>query len=222
MEKQGQYPLDHDGYINTMLGDKLRIREFYEYLPKATTRGEVNNLIARIKRLGVNLPIQGGTSSIMASGFYNNIRVSKEQGWEQPLQPIIVVHDSNTNYIPVEKIFDMRAFYDKHYTEYCSKIGPGIFLLFDLLAGYSYETAKEMKQIDPDTIEFTGDAYSILKIYDKIMNCKKLNVVCDKTREWLEGEQIMIEHPMDRFIREEGANMTKDISRVTVRFHRIR
>ena len=79
-----------------------------------------------------------------------------------------------------------------------------------------------MKQIDPDTIEFTGDAYSILKIYDKIMNCKKLNVVCDKTREWLEGEQIMIEHPMDRFIREEGANMTKDISKVTVRFHRIR
>jgi DNA polymerase I-like protein with 3'-5' exonuclease and polymerase domains len=92
VEIQGQYPLDNNGYIKTMLGDKLRLREFYDYLPKATNDRERNNLIARIKRLGVNLPIQGGTSSIMACGFFNNIRVSKEQGWKTPLQPIIVVH----------------------------------------------------------------------------------------------------------------------------------
>jgi hypothetical protein len=28
----------------------------------------------------------------MASGFFNNIRESIEEGWEVPLQPIIVVH----------------------------------------------------------------------------------------------------------------------------------
>jgi len=38
----------------------------------------------------------------------------------------------NTNYVPVERIFDMRSFYDEYYTKYCSTIGPGIFLLFDL------------------------------------------------------------------------------------------
>lgn len=60
VNNQGQFPLEHDGYINTMLGDKLRVREFYDYLPKAKKEWERNNIIARIQRLGVNLPIQGG------------------------------------------------------------------------------------------------------------------------------------------------------------------
>ena len=54
---QQQYPFDHNGYINSMLGDKLRIKE-YELLQKATPR-ERNNLEARVKRLGINLGIQG-------------------------------------------------------------------------------------------------------------------------------------------------------------------
>lgn len=59
VESQGKYPMEHNGYINTMLGDKLRLREYYEFLPKAKTKSERNNIIARIERLGVNLPIQG-------------------------------------------------------------------------------------------------------------------------------------------------------------------
>lgn len=73
-----------------MLGDKLKVAEWAEYV-SAKTDWERRNLEARIERLGVNLPIQGGTSSIMASGFFNNIRVSADQ-WKNPLQPIIVVH----------------------------------------------------------------------------------------------------------------------------------
>lgn len=221
VQSQGEYPLEHNGYINTFLGDKLRLREFYDYLPKASTEREKNNIIARIKRLGVNLPIQGGTSTVMSSGFFNNIRVSLLENWEQPLQPIITVHDSNTNLIPVEKIFDLRSFYDKNYTGYCKTIGPRITLLFDLLVGYSYETAKELKQIDKDTIEFKGDAYSLLKIYDKIMNCSKLNVQCSCTRDWLVGEQKLVDDPYYRTILENGCNMTKDLSKVTVQFHRL-
>lgn len=60
---QQQYPLTHDGYINTMLGDKLQVQEWKYYL-KASSQRDKNNQEARIKRLGVNLPIQGGTSSI--------------------------------------------------------------------------------------------------------------------------------------------------------------
>lgn len=78
---QQQYPLENSGYVNTMLGDKLKVQE-YEWLLKATSEREKKNLVARIKRLGVNLPIQGGTSSIMARGFMNNIRVSKQQSWK--------------------------------------------------------------------------------------------------------------------------------------------
>lgn len=92
VESQQNYPLSHDGYINTFLGDKLQIQEWKYYL-KASSQRDKNNQEARIKRLGVNLPIQGGTSSIMASGFFNNIRVSsKEWGMEKALIPIIVVH----------------------------------------------------------------------------------------------------------------------------------
>lgn len=88
---QQKFPLDHEGFVNTMLGDKLCVAE-YGYWQKAKTDWEKKNLVARIQRLGVNLPIQGGTSSIMASGFMNNIRVSMKEGWKSPLQPIIVVH----------------------------------------------------------------------------------------------------------------------------------
>ena len=95
VESQQIYPLQHDGYVNTMLGDKLRVQEWAEYC-KTRNPYERRNLEARIKRLGCNMPIQGGTSSIMASGFFNNIRVSDEL-WNEAegipsLQPIIVVH----------------------------------------------------------------------------------------------------------------------------------
>lgn len=93
-------------------------------------------------------------------------------------------------------------------------------LLFDLLSGGSYESAKEMKQIDPDTIEYTGDATSLLKIYDKIMGCAELNATCSMTREELESEVKLVTDPYDRFIRESGCNLIKDESSVTVRFHR--
>lgn len=53
---QQDYPLLHGGYIRTMLGDKLKIKE-YDLWKKATNSYERKNLEARIKRLGVNLPI---------------------------------------------------------------------------------------------------------------------------------------------------------------------
>lgn len=92
VKEQGDFPLEHNGYINTMLGDKLKVREWDILNSPSTPNREKNNLRARIQRLGVNLPIQGGTSAIMQHGFFNNIRKSIEEGWEQPLQPIITVH----------------------------------------------------------------------------------------------------------------------------------
>ena len=218
VESQQQYPLDHDGYVNTMLGDKLRIAEFTLY-KKAKNPREINNLVARIKRLGVNLPIQGGTSSIMARGFMNNIRMSKLLGMKYTLQPIIVVHDSNTNYFGIKDLFHIRPFYDLNYTEYCESFGPRIKLLFDLLVGPSYECAAPMTMINENTIEFTGNAYGLGKLYDKIMSCTEIKVECDTTRESLVPE--FIEHPIDRFIREGGTSVIKDVSSYTIRFRKL-
>ena len=71
MASQQQYPLNNNGYINTMLGDKLQVQE-WKYYQAATNQRDKNNQEARIKRLGVNLPIQGGTSSINKIVPYNS------------------------------------------------------------------------------------------------------------------------------------------------------
>lgn len=128
--------------------------------------------------------------------------------------------DSNTNYVPVSKIFDIKEFYDINYTGYCRSFGPRIVLLFDLLSGVSYERAVTLKQIDNDTIEYTGTSYSLIGLYDKIMNCPDLNVECSMNREDLVPN--FITNPIDRFIREKGTCMIKDISKYTIRFHRIK
>ena len=56
MASQQQYPLNNNGYINTMLGDKLQVQE-WKYYQAATNQKEKKNQEARIQRLGVNLPI---------------------------------------------------------------------------------------------------------------------------------------------------------------------
>lgn len=52
--QQQKYPFEHGGYINTMMGDKLKVIE-YDLWKKATSNYEKKNLEARIQRLGVNL-----------------------------------------------------------------------------------------------------------------------------------------------------------------------
>lgn len=54
---QQLYPLQHNGYINTFFGDKLKVEEWKYYL-KAKNERERKNQEARIMRLGVNLPIK--------------------------------------------------------------------------------------------------------------------------------------------------------------------
>ena len=155
----------------------------------------------------------------MASGFMNTIRESIQQGWKDPLQPIIVVHDSNTNYVPTRMIFEIRKFYDEYYTDFCSSFGPKIKLLFDLLAGDAYERAMPMTMIDDNTIEFTGNADSMIRMYDKIMNCKDLVVECDTKREDLIPKYV--NNPLLRFILEKGCCTVRDESSYTVRFRKL-
>lgn len=217
VKRQQQYPFDHNGYVNTMLGDKLQA-DSWKYFLEAKDDKDLRYQRARVERHGVNSPIQGGTSMIMASGFMNNIRVSRREEWKRPLFPIIVVHDSNTNYIPVSKVFDIKGFYDEHYTGYCKRIGPRITLLFDLLVGESYERAVGMNNLSENTIQFSGSAYSLIGIYDKIMNCPDLTVEASMRREdlvpvWMEGH-------MEKFISERGTCMVKDTSYYTIEFKR--
>ena len=89
VKKQQEYPFTHDGCINTFFGDRLQVDE-WKYYKEAKTEGERRKQRSRIERLGVNLPIQGGTSTAMSSGFFNDLRVAKEEGWN--LTSFITVH----------------------------------------------------------------------------------------------------------------------------------
>ena len=76
-----------------------------------------------------------------------------------------------------------------------------------------------MKMIDDNTIEFTGNAYSMIRMYDRIMRCKDFKVECSVRREDLIPN--FVNHPIDRFIREKGTNIVKDLSSYTVQFKRV-
>lgn len=158
----------------------------------------------------------------MASGFMHNIKASIEEGWENPLQPIIVVHDSNTNFCPISKFFDLKKFYDVNYTEYCmNNMGDvKICLLFDLLIGTTYDKAETIKQIDDNTIEITGNANSLIDLYDRLMRFPDLiQVECSVKREELVPQYIT--NPIERFILEKGTSIIKDLSNYTIQFYKV-
>lgn len=126
--------------------------------------------------------------------------------------------DSNTNYVPVRELFNIRKFYDKNYTEYCASFGPKIVLLFDLLAGTAYESAMDMKMVDDDTVQFTGSATSVLSMYDRLINSEDIAVECNMNREDIIPNSI--DDPVLRFIKEKGTCIRMDKSEYTVQFRR--
>ena len=89
IKEQQEYPLHHNGRVRTFFGDVL-VAEEWKYYLKATDPYEKKALAARIGRAGSNYPIQGGTSLAMSSGFFNDLRVAKQEGWD--LTSFITVH----------------------------------------------------------------------------------------------------------------------------------
>lgn len=220
--RQQQYPLQHNGYVNTILGDKLRPNTEWKAYVSAKSQGEKRQSEAKMNRLGINMPIQSSSSLLLASGFHNVYRESVKAGWKKPLRPIIVVHDSSTLQAPAESVFDILPFYQKHCTGYLQNIPPNIKLLFDLLLGTNYEDASPVKVLDEDTIEFSGLASQILSLYDKIMGSNpEAGIECNMTRDEIGSEIKYVDDPIERFILEGGTCLIKDIGFIQgCRFHR--
>lgn len=212
---QQKYPFEHNGCVNTFFGDRLKVDE-WRFYKKAKTQYERKNLIARIERLGVNLPIQGGTSSAMASGFYNDLRVARREGWN--LTSFITVHDSNTCDFPAHKVWEIREFYDKNFTDFCYDM-TGIKLLFDLEIGSTYQDSCSMKSISDDIVEFSGNARSLLMIIDRMREDPLCKFETDVPIESIVPDYVV--DPFDRFIREKGCSMVMDVSKYKVQFKKL-
>lgn len=76
----------------------------------------------------------------------------------------------------------------------------------------------EMKTIDDKTIEFSGSALSMLSLYDRLMNSKDISISCSVKREDLVPNWVT--NPVERFIREKGTCIRKDLSNYTVQFYK--
>lgn len=153
----------------------------------------------------------------MASGFFNDLRVAKENGWN--LTSFITVHDSNTCNFPAHKLWDIRKFYDTNFTDYCYDM-TGIKLLFDLEIGSTYQDSCSMKQLSDDIIEFSGNARSLQMIIERMNEDPLCNYEINLKIEDIIPEYIT--NPIDRFIREKGCSMVMDISKYSVQFKRLR
>lgn len=131
--------------------------------------------------------------------------------------------DSNTNYLRLDRFFSAFKFYRTNFTDYClNNMGENvkICLLFDLLIGTAYNSAQTINQIDDNTIEMTGDADSLLSIYDRLMGFPDIvKVECSVKREDLVPQ--FVTNPIERFILEKGTSMIKDLSNYTIQFRKI-
>ena len=209
-----EYPEKHEGYLNTLMGDTLR-SPAWRFVKKEN--GDIDRYtLSKVQRHGINYIIQSASACILARGFWNNIRQAKKEGFI--LEPIIVVHDSNTNYFPIDKLFYIKSFYDKNFTEFCENQCHVPFL-FDLLVGSTYQDACTLTQIDENTIELNGNAFSINKILSKIDNESSLKIKTDIDRNNIIPEYIV--NPIQRFIIEKGTSVIMDISNYTVKLTKL-
>ena len=132
--------------------------------------------------------------------------------------PVIRFSSGNTNYFPIDKLFYIKSFYDKNFTEFCENQCHVPFL-FDLLVGSTYQDACTLTQIDENTIELNGNAFSINKILSKIDNESSLKIKTDIDRNNIIPEYIV--NPIQRFIIEKGTSVIMDISNYTVKLTKL-
>lgn len=216
IEANMAYPEQHQGFVNQVYGDTLRSRS-WRFAFK--DNGSIDKFeMLKVQRHGINWLIQSGSALTLAAGFYNNVKEGKKSGIN--LTPIIVVHDSNTNYIPIDSLFELRKNYDKNFTGYCEdpKRVDSPFL-FDLFLGCAYQSAAEVKQISDDTIEMTASAHIINSILNKIDTESHLIIETSVPREQIVPKYIT--DRMQRFILEGGCSCIMDRSEYTVQIKKV-
>ena len=216
IDRSMAWPGQHNGYINQVYGDTLRSRS-WRY--RTRSDGSIDTYKDfEVQRHGINWLIQSASALTLAAGFYNNIIQGRLGGtW---LVPIIVVHDSNTNYFPIDRLFDLRSQYDTNFTGYCSdprRVDSPF--LFDLLIGPAYQSAAEVKHLAPDLIEMKASAHVINGVLRKIDTESSLIVETDIPRDQIVSHYVT--DRTERFLKEGGCSMVMDTSEYKVQFRKI-
>lgn len=216
IEANSQYPINNGGYINTELGDYLRVtayRYLYDNDPRFPGRKRINNrIVAKLGSAGINYRIQSFSAVSLASGFEHVAQEALDRN--MLIRNIIVVHDSCENLVNINYLFEIKQFYDKHFLQY-AKDKYGIFFNYDLEVGLSYGEMMGVKPIDDNTVEITGTGSVLRQLLWKIENESDLRVSIDTP---MDDIVCKIEtNPIRRFIKDKQCCMEMDESNYTIR-----
>jgi len=159
IEEKGDYCVNHDGLIESYLGDVLEM-----------DKGDTS----RYSRLGINQFIQNIASVSLADGFFNNLYHASKLGYN--IYPQNVVHDSSQNIVEGRLLFDIFPFYHHNLTDYLYDL-YGIKYEFDLEVGCNYFDMCDLSQIDNDTISLKGNYTSINGLLTNLGDSLKYELV---------------------------------------------
>ena len=199
IKQKSQYPIDHDGYIDTKLGNII-ISEDRE---------------DKMRRHGINVFIQNFASVLVVYGFEHVLREGKRRNIR--IEPTSVVHDSSCMYFPIENLWDINDITYYGLTEHIKERFK-VNLKFDLMVGTNYYDVVECKCLESGkVVEIKGTNLAIGKIIEKL---KKNNVkfkveFSEPNPKWDEDTQTLHYEVLDiekEWVRTEMKNPVYELS----------
>lgn len=213
IEANAAYPLAHNGYVNTELGDTLRVPDYrFLYEKDEFGRKKFNRSAARrCDAWGINARIQEFSSLALSSGFSNVAqRAVKDKLY---LKNIGCIHDSCQNLLDINLLWDVVKFYRRYFYDYVfDKVG--IRFDYDLEIGVDYANMMEVKLLEDNTLKLTGSGSTLRRLLYNIEYYSDLKVSCDKSYDELDPK--IEKSSLKRFIKKHQTCMDLDESEYTI------
>lgn len=213
IEKNASYPINHNGYINTILGDKLRVPEYrYLYEKDQYGRKKLNrSAVRKLDSAGINFVIQSFSSLSLTLGFSNVVQEAVKN--KMYLKNIGLIHDSCQNLLDINELWNVVGFYRKNFYDYVyNKVG--IRFDYDLEIGIDYANMMEVKLIKENILEITGTATALKILLEKIKYESNLKITCNISEEELLPK--VETSSLKRFIKKHQTCMELDESEYTI------
>ena len=218
IEANASYPISHNGYINTILGDKLRVPEYrFLYEKDKFGRKRLNRSAARkLDSAGINFVIQSFSSLSLTSGFSNVVQEAVKEGIY--LKNIGCIHDSCQNLLNINELWNIVGFYRKNFYDYVYN-EVGIRFDYDLEIGIDYANMMEVKLLDNNVLNITGTATALRILLNKIKYESDLKIECDVNEETLIPK--IETSSLKRFIKKHQTCMDLDESEYTINLKKL-
>lgn len=218
IEENSSYPINHDGYVNTELGDRLRVPEYrFLYEKDQFGRPRFNSSAARkLDSAGINFRIQSFSSLSLTSGFSNVVQEAVKEGIY--LKNVGVIHDSCQNLLDINQLWNIVKFYRKNFYDYVYD-EVGIRFDYDLEIGIDYANMMEVRLLEDNKLKISGTASALRVLLEKIKNNSDLRVKCDT------DENVLIPKietsSLKRFIKKHQTCMELDESEYTITLEKL-